>query len=181
MIETKSLILRACDPRELLALIAEPASIERTLGYAVADGLRDFFVSGEVSPTWLASLRRAAGPDPWRHGFFVVHRDSQSVIGSAGFKGPPDSAGVVEIAYGIVPRFEGQGFATEAAAALVGFASASTDVRTLRAHTLPLSNASTRVLVKCGFHHVGAVVDPEDGEVWRWERAPAAENPVAAA
>lgn len=172
MLETKSLTLRAWEPHELLTLITEPANIDRTLGYAVAEGLRNFFVSGEVSPAWLASLRQASGPDPWRHGFFVVHRDSQLVIGTAGFKGPPDAAGVVEIAYGIVPRFEGRGFATEAAAALVGFASDSKDVTTLRAHTLPQSNASTRVLAKCGFHHVGAVVDPEDGDVWRWERAP---------
>ena len=31
-------------------------------------------------------------------------------------------------------------------------------------------NASTRVLTKCGFRHIGQVIDPEDGPVWRWER-----------
>ena len=94
------------------------------------------------------------------------------MIGSAGFKGPPDSTGTVEIAYAIVPSFEGRGYAPEAATALVGFASASGQVRTVRAHTLPASNASTRVLLKCGFHHIDTVVDPEDGTVWRWERKP---------
>ena len=94
------------------------------------------------------------------------------MIGTAGFKGPPDRTGVVEIAYGIVPSFEGQGYATEAAAALVGFAFASDDVRLVCAHTLPASNASTRVLLKCGFRHTGTVFDPDDGPVWRWERGP---------
>ena len=32
------------------------------------------------------------------------------------------------------------------------------------------ANASTRVLTKCGFRHVGEVMDPEDGLVWRWEK-----------
>ena len=92
------------------------------------------------------------------------------MIGAAGFKGPPDEAGMVEIAYGVTPSFEGQGYATEAAAALVAFAFTSGLVELVRAHTLPAANASTRVLAKCGFRHVGEVIDPDDGPVWRWER-----------
>src|ERR1051326_3995276 len=95
-----------------------------------------------------------------------------SDVSQAWLKVPPDSAGMVEIAYGIVPSFAGQGYATEAAAELVRFALASGEIRLLRAHTLPVANASTRVLAKCGFHHTGTVVDPDDGPVWRWERAP---------
>lgn len=157
-------------PEHLLALIERPERFEDIAGFRAADGLREFFVSGEVSPAWLAALRTASGPDPWRHGFFVVHREIGSAIGTAGFKGPPDDAGVVEIAYAIVPAYEGLGYATEAAAALVTFAFASERVRAVRAHTLPEANASTHVLLKCGFRRVGDVVDPEDGPVWRWER-----------
>jgi [ribosomal protein S5]-alanine N-acetyltransferase len=153
-------------------LIEEPERFEGVTGFRAADGLREFFVSGDVSPDWLSALRKASGPDPWRHGFFVVHRESGSAIGSAGFKGPPDAEGVVEIAYGIVPAYEGRGYATEAAGALVAFTLASGQVRVVRAHTLPEANASTHVLRKCGFHHVGDVVDPDDGLVWRWERGP---------
>lgn len=60
--------------------------------------------------------------------------------------------------------------AGEAAAALVDFAFATPLVALVRAHTLPAANASTHVLAKCAFHHVGTVVDPDDGPVWRWER-----------
>ena len=77
---------------------------------------------------------------------------------------------MVEIAYGIVPGFQGRGYATQAALALVGFAFRTGRVRLVRAHTLPVPNASTRVLAKCGFKRTGEVVDPEDGLVWRWER-----------
>lgn len=168
-IDTARLDLVPCAPEQLLALIEEPDRFEHLLGLPAAEGLRGFFASGDVSPSWIARLRDSSGPDPWRHGFFVVHREGRRVIGSAGFKGAPDSAGMVEIAYGIVPSHENQGYATEAAAALVTFA-LDHDVRLVRAHTLPAANASTRVLLKCGFHHVGSVVDPEDGPVWRWER-----------
>lgn len=171
-LETLRLTLLACSPEHILALIDQPARFEQLAGLPAAEGLRGFLVSDEVSPDWLAALRDSSGPDPWRHGFFVVHRESRSVIGMAGFKGPPDSTGMVEIAYGIVPSFEGHGYATEAAAALVGFAFASGHVRLVRAHTLPASNPSTRVLVKCGFRRTGTVLDPDDGPVWRWELGP---------
>ena len=169
-LETLHLTLLPCAPEHLLALIDRPERFEQVVGLPVADGLHDFYVSDDVSPTWLAALRSSSGPDPWRHGFFVVHRAAGSVIGSAGFKGPPDSAGMVEVAYGIVPAYQGHGYATEAATALVAFAFASGQVRLVRAHTLPEANASTRVLLKCGFRHLGTVVDPDDGPVWRWER-----------
>lgn len=141
-------------------------------GYAPADGLRGFYAlaATQVSPQWLVALRTASGPDPWHYGFFIIERARREVIGTAGFKGPPDEDGVVEIAYGVVPSYEGRGYATEAAGALVRFAADDERVRRVRAHTLPDANASTRVLTKCGFVRVGDVVDPEDGPVWRWER-----------
>lgn len=172
-LETPRLTLRACAPQQLLALIERPDHFERLVGLPVAEGLHDFYVSDAVSPLWLAALReaheRGAGPDPWRHGFFAAHKEDRCVIGSAGYKGAPDSTGIVEIAYGIVPSYEGKGYATEAAAALVTYAF-DQGARLVRAHTLPVTNASTHVLLKCGFRHVGPILDPEDGPVWRWER-----------
>jgi len=173
-LDTPRLTLLESSPEQLLALIEAPEDFERLTGRPTADGLHQFYVSADVSPAWLEMLRASAQPDAWRHGFFVAHRERRCVIGSAGFKGPPDAAGIVELAYGIVPKFEGQGYATEAAAALVRFAFASGQVRLVRAHTLPVANASTRVLLKCGFHCLGTVVDPDDGPVWRWERGPEA-------
>ena len=143
---------------------------EADAGMPLADGLRALFVSGEVSPAWVTQLREAGGPDPWTLGFAVVHRDDALVIGSAAFKGAPDEDGVVEIAYGIAPSYEGHGYATEAAKALVQFALERVDVTSIRAHTKPENNASGRVLAKSGFQQLGEVVDPEDGLVWRWER-----------
>lgn len=170
IIETVHLRLIPHAPDHWLALIEGEACFEERFGMPAAEGLRAFAVSDEISPAWLARLHEAKAADPWEHGFAVIHRESRSVIGNVGFKGPPDDDGMVEIAYGIVPAFEGRGYATEAAEAGVAFAFEDDRVRLVRAHTLPTPNASTRVLDKCGFKHMGEVIDPEDGQVWRWER-----------
>lgn len=173
-IDTPRLTLIAYKPEQLLALIEQPERFEEIAALTPAEGLRGFYVSGEVSPEWLAALRAAVGqgggPNPWRHGFWIIEKDTGEIVGGAGFKGVPDDNGMVEIAYGVVPSREGRGYATEAARALIHFAAKEPRVRTIRAHTRPEANASTRVLRKCGFVHIGQVVDPEDGPVWRWER-----------
>jgi RimJ/RimL family protein N-acetyltransferase len=87
----------------------------------------------------------------------------------ASFNGAPDAAGAVEISYVIAPAYTGRGYATEAARLLIAHATASGQVRTVQAHTLPEKNASTRILEKCGFQYRGAVSHPEDGLIWLWE------------
>ena len=121
----------------------------------------------EVSPEWLARMR-ASSPSPWTHGFAIVERASGAIVGSCGFKGPPDDDGVAEIAYGIDEEHRGRGYAKEAAAALVKFA-LSAGTRAARAHTQPENGPSASVLTSCGFVALGDVMDPEDGLVRRWE------------
>ncbi|MFO0800232.1 MAG: GNAT family N-acetyltransferase [Gemmataceae bacterium] len=127
----------------------------------------------EVSPEWIARARATPVGDPWALGYKVVERATGLSVGGCAFKGPPDSDGAVEIAYGIDPPHRERGLATEAAAGLVAFASASGLVRVVRAHTKPENAVSARVLTKCGFRRVGEVTDPDDGLVTRWERQPA--------
>jgi RimJ/RimL family protein N-acetyltransferase len=67
------------------------------------------------------------------------------------------------------PSFERRGHATAMAARLVEIARAAGAAMVI-AHTLPQENASNRALRRNGFIFAGAVQDPEDGEVWRWER-----------
>lgn len=121
----------------------------------------------QVSAAWLARLRES-GPSPWTHGFSIIERMSGAAVGSCGFKGGPDDAGTVELAYSIDPSHRGRGHAKEAAAALVMFAYEA-GARRVCAHTATRFGPSTSVLAACGFRHIGDVVDPEDGPVWRWE------------
>lgn len=123
----------------------------------------------QVSPDWVAKIQNPAA-NHWTLGF-SVHRNTDDLpIGNAGFKGPPSPQGMVELAYGINPEHQNQGYATETAQALTAFALQQPGIRVVRAHTLPERNASSRVLTKCGFKHLGEAIDPEDGLVWRWEK-----------
>lgn len=124
---------------------------------------------GELSADWLKQLQDLTSTNPWVHGFNLMHRESNIIVGQCGYKGPPDSHETVEIAYRVNPEYQCRGYATEAAQALMAYAFQSGRVRVVRAHTLPEPSASTRVLTKCGFRHIGEVVDVEDGLVWRWE------------
>jgi ribosomal-protein-alanine N-acetyltransferase len=177
LIETLRLRLAPAAPQHSLALIEGVTQFEKLTGSKAADGLREFFVGSEISPEWVKKLREATDTDPWVHGFTMVEQKTNLVIGFAGFKGPPNEAGEVEVAYGVVPGHQGRGYASEATEALVKFAFDSGKVRLVLAHTLPTPNASTKVLTKCGFRHAGEVTDPVDGLVWRWEREP---KPISA-
>jgi len=109
------------------------------------------------------------GSRPPRVGYLAQAMADSKLVGACGFKGNPDAAGSVEIAYFTFPAYEGRGYATEMARHLVQIAWRAGSVQRVLAHTLPETNASGRVLGKIGMTQSGEVLDPEDGRVWRWE------------
>src|SRR5687767_5960831 len=126
-----------------LRLIPKSASDARAMVEAMSADDRK-----QLSPAWLARVYSPSAGDQWTFGYTVIREEDGAVVGQCGFKGPPDTSGIVEIAYDIGPEFEGRGYATEAAQALVGIAFRHTAVSTVRAHTIAPSNASARVLTK---------------------------------
>ena len=154
--------------RGLRALYEGVEAYERVSGRRLAEGIREMFA--QASPEYLGRLANTENADEWTLGFAVIHRAMGAMIGSGGFKGPP-LEGVVEIAYGIAPAYRRRGYATEVATALVTHAFSRPEVTLVRAHTLPQENGSPGVLRNCRFQRVADIVDPEDGPVWRWERA----------
>ncbi len=108
-------------------------------------------------------------PQPTHWGGYMALDPFRMLVGFCAFKGAPTGAGAVEIAYMTVPDREGRGIATAMAAALVDLARADPSVGSVLAHTLPVVNASGRILTKLEFVRLGTVTDPEDGQVWRWE------------
>ena len=108
--------------------------------------------------------KRAGYVPPWI-GYFVQLGDT--IVGSAGFKGPPVN-GVVEIAYGTNEPYRKQGIGTAICKLLVDLA-LKTDLSVkITARTFLKENFSTRILEKNNFMCTGTVDDPEDGEVWEW-------------
>jgi RimJ/RimL family protein N-acetyltransferase len=127
----------------------------------------------DVLDQTMSMLRSVPRSDPWGC-YLAVDRATNVVIGTCGFKSGPTAQHEIELAYFTYPAFEGKGYATAMATALIAIAVASTQVRALAAHTLPAANASTRVLQKVGLKFIAEIMDPEDGKVWRWERVLAA-------
>jgi ribosomal-protein-alanine N-acetyltransferase len=82
--------------------------------------------------------------------WFVIHSDSNQVIGDVGFKGKPNDQNVVEIGYGISPHYQSNGFATEAVNGIKDWAFASNQVEKIVAECAEENVASIRVLEKIG-------------------------------
>jgi ribosomal-protein-alanine N-acetyltransferase len=113
-----------------------------------------------------AALYARVGFEPPFVGYIAVAGDR--AVGGGAFVGPPRE-GVVEIAYYTQAAFEGRGYATRTARALVAIAHAAGC--SVIAHTLMSHNASTRILGGLGFVVDGTAQDDDAGTVWRWRLA----------
>lgn len=104
-------------------------------------------------------LLDAAEHGGWQPGFGMYQItvvDDGVVVGDVGFHGAPTAYdGSVEIGYGVVPAYRGRGIATEAAAALAGWAHRQPGVATVVAETETGNVASQQVLWKAGFAPTG--------------------------
>jgi len=122
--------------------------------------------------TWLWTLRlgQVVGePDhaPWLVRAVVVGADE--VVGHAGFHGPPDERGMVEVGYRIVPGRRRRGYARAALAELLAFAGAN-GARVARASISPDNAASLALAASFGFVRTGEQMDEIDGLELQYER-----------
>ena len=118
----------------------------------------------ESLPDWAPWLMRA-----------VVRREDNLLVGTITFHGPPGindlrAPGAVEVGYTIRAEHRNRGYATEAAGAMMRWATAYHDVRHFICSTTPDNAPSLRVIRKLGFVPTGIV---EDGELIFEIRLPA--------
>ncbi len=102
--------------------------------------------------------------------WYIIKQDetAATLAGIAGYKGPPDEQGEVEIGYAVIPELQRQGLATSAVRALRDHA-LQQGVRSIIAHTIPSLIASQGVLTKAGFIKTQVVSDPDAGELWKYQ------------
>lgn len=137
MIETQRLRIRISSDDEMRDLIAAESNPELREAYGE---MLDFCQKNPDSRQWYAA--------------WFIELASGTHIGDLCFKGLSDG-GQVEIGYGLLPEYWGQGYATEAVTAAVGWAAAQPGVRYVYAETDPENTASQRVLEKAGFIPTG--------------------------
>jgi [ribosomal protein S5]-alanine N-acetyltransferase len=96
----------------------------------------------------------------------LVRRQDGTMIGHAGFHGPPGTGGLApgkaELGYTVFPTFRGRGYATEAALGLMEWAEGR-GTRRFVASVGPANAPSLAIVRKLGFVQTGEQWDDEDG------------------
>ena len=93
----------------------------------------------------------------------AISKESNEVVGSAGFHDFPDEIGMIEIGYGIVPRMQNQGLGKELLIGMWKMICTRDDVKILRYTASPDNAPSLHIVRKLGFTEIGVQIDPEDG------------------
>jgi ribosomal-protein-alanine N-acetyltransferase len=165
MIETPHLRIIPCDDTLFDAIRMGNNILARVMGVNVPRKWTEF------RDTFTPSYERWKAHPPLREWwvYLVVHIPDNQLIGSCGYKGEPDSTGMVEIGYEIMPSHRLKGLGTEIAQGLVDHAFRQSGVHKIIAHTLSEENASAHILEKIGFVQTEDINDPDEGLLWRWE------------
>jgi RimJ/RimL family protein N-acetyltransferase len=127
--------------------------------------LSEYFVSPECRSTWRMrseQVERDPATAVWVTG--VIWDEQQQVaVGRAGYHGPPDQSGMVEIGYAVDPAYRRRGYARAALEALLQRAAHEPRVKTVRVTISPANTASYALASQYGFAEVGEQWDEEDG------------------
>lgn len=127
--------------------------------------LSDWFAGPEWRGLWRMrsdQARRDPSCVAWVTGV-IWDEDRQVAVGCAGFHAPPDTAGMVEIGYAVVPIHRRHGYARAALEVLLERARAEPAVRVVRVTIAPENSASYDLAAEYGFTAVGEQWDDEDG------------------
>jgi ribosomal-protein-alanine N-acetyltransferase len=162
VIQTARLTIRPFTHEMMLVVLDDPAVAGALLGLRVAAGWPNDAERGALA--FLANqIERDPALADWQMQIFIQTEEG-IIIGTGGFKGRPDTSGMVDLGYGIAPAYQGQGYATEAGAALIAWAFAQPRTRRVFADCLATNSASARVLAKIGLRQL-----PARGQYLKWE------------
>ncbi|HEY1916006.1 MAG TPA: GNAT family protein [Streptosporangiaceae bacterium] len=139
---------------------------------AAGISLTPFFVTERARALWrLRAGQVAADPQSGRWiARAAVSEPGGVVVGHAGFHGPPDAAGMVEVGYSVDPAWRRRGYATAMLRELLQRAAGEPGVRTVRATISPDNIASLATIAGFGFTANGEQWDEEDGRELIFDR-----------
>ena len=150
VIETPRLRLIVLLPDELRALIARASGRASALLGAHVPYAFPSDPDARAGLSWhLQALSRDPAQVAWRLRV-AVERSQGAVLGSINLKGAPDVHGDVEMGWGIEPIHRQQGYALEAAAAVLEWASRQRGVATVSATIAVDNTASQRLAARLG-------------------------------
>jgi RimJ/RimL family protein N-acetyltransferase len=149
-------------PALVRAALESDAALSAALGAVVPPTWPPEFMDAPALEYMLERLADGPAQAGWWLHFIVLSGtpEGRTLIGSAGYKGPPDGDGTVEVGYGIVRDRHRRGYASETVRGLLAHAFARPEVRRVIAETLPELVGSIGVLRKCGFRLIGEGSEP---------------------
>lgn len=156
-LETKRLRMVSWNHELVLAAIEDTSRLSQLLGLEIPNDFPSEPVRDFVLPFTLKELDRDPSIGQWSG--MIVHVSDAILIGSMGFKSPPDELGNVEIGYDIIPKYQGHGYATEMAQALIEWAFHQPNVCRVTAECLISNTPSVRVLEKIGMERLSQTED----------------------
>lgn len=134
VLKTKRLLIQPMTDAEIEALMAATDDDELRVAY------------GQM----LSGCKKDPANRIWYAPWAMKLKKECTYIGDLGFKGPPRER-AVEIGYGVLPAFEGNGYTTEAVQAMIRWCFENKNVVFLEAEAEADNRASLRILEKCGF------------------------------
>ena len=168
-IQTSRLTLIASSPEHLRAELEFPSTLGTLLGAEIPPSWPPGEYDRGAQEFFLARLVESGSEAVGWFGWYAVRRADSlhvaTVVGAAGYFGPPSEEGVVEIGYSTCPEWRGRGYATEMARALVEHAAAYPHVTRVVARTNSDNAASVAVLESCGFTREAPLAAAQ----WRYE------------
>lgn len=160
MIPTKRLSLVPALPAFLRAESAGRQALAEALDVGVPESWPPDLYDEQARTFVLERLDANPSEAGWWHYYIVENEPVPTLVGIAGFKGPPRDDGTVEVGYSIVPERRRQGIATEAVGALLARAFESPDVRRVVAETYPTLDGSMGVIKSLGFQPAAGATEP---------------------
>jgi len=156
-ISTSRLNLIPATAAMLEAELASSAELASVLGVTVPDNWPPGEYDRSAICYFLDRMRENLDAAGWYSWYAILRsvEGQNTLVGAAGFFGPPDANGQAEIGYSVMSAFAGKGLGTEMVQALLCYASGSKQVKRLIAHTSMENIGSIRVLEKAGFYPVG--------------------------
>ena len=99
----------------------------------------------------------------------MLRRSDGAFIGSIGFHSKPNELGQAELGYGVEPHYRRQGYASEAALALIDWARREHGIQRFVVSVSPSNGPSLGMAAKLGFQRIGTQMDEIDGEEYVFE------------
>ncbi|HLE29210.1 MAG TPA: GNAT family N-acetyltransferase [Anaerolineales bacterium] len=172
-IRTERLRLMPLTLKQLGLYLDRPQELQKELGFPVSRDVLTERVQRALSLKLEKMPQADEATHVWHTYWLIVVAADAYGAGLAGFEGPPDNTGEVEIGYGMDPAYQSRGYMTEAVHALLDWAFQNPGCKSVVARDTKKSNlASLHVLAKMGmtvYEEVGDAlnlrVDRE--EFWR--------------